>query len=120
MGGKRSDFCSGGVSQSVPDPRTRGSVVHESASGIVGGFGFGARTFVLSLRYAGLAQTFNRALTPRQIDGIVARSTVTEAADCEGWIEREIPPQPPPAHHPTCRVAPKKRQDKNARWNNFG
>jgi hypothetical protein len=28
--------------QSVPDPQTRGSVIQESASGIVGGFGFGS------------------------------------------------------------------------------
>src|SRR6516225_5920964 len=44
-------------------------------------------TCVLSFRYAGLAQTFNRALASRQVDGIVARCTVAKAADSEGRIE---------------------------------
>jgi hypothetical protein len=60
-GGKRSDIVLGDFIQasasaaaciqesaeavdaeSVPDPRTRGSVFQESASGIAGGFGFGS------------------------------------------------------------------------------
>src|SRR6516162_5484154 len=44
-------------------------------------------TCVLSFRYAGLAQTFNRALASRHVDGIVARCTVAKAADSEGRIE---------------------------------
>jgi hypothetical protein len=42
-GGKRSHFVSPAFIQSVPDPRTRGSVIQESASGIVGGFGSSLR-----------------------------------------------------------------------------
>jgi hypothetical protein len=38
--GKRSDIDFLTFIQSVPDPRTRGSAIQESASGIVGGFGF--------------------------------------------------------------------------------
>jgi hypothetical protein len=40
-GGKRSDIVFVDFIQSVPDPRTRGSVIQKSASGIGGGFGFG-------------------------------------------------------------------------------